>query len=127
PDELREQVAGREIRHVVTGVEPGATQQTEAWHPVLRPHPVTGRVALYLSTPQRCVEVSGLSEPDSRELVERLYEHSTTHDATTLRHQWEVGDVVVWDNGCVLHKADHSGVVGDRVMHRGMVDGYGPR
>jgi len=32
--------------------------------------------------------------------------------------------VVIWDNGAVLHKADHSGVVGDRVMHRGMVATY---
>jgi taurine dioxygenase len=30
----------------------------------------------------------------------------------------------MWDNGCVLHKADHAGVVGDRVMHRGMVASY---
>ena len=30
----------------------------------------------------------------------------------------------MWDNGCVLHRADHAGVVGDRVMHRGMVAGY---
>jgi taurine dioxygenase len=27
----------------------------------------------------------------------------------------------MWDNACVLHRADHDGVVGDRVMHRGMV------
>jgi taurine dioxygenase len=31
----------------------------------------------------------------------------------------------MWDNGCVLHRGDHSDVVGDRVMHRGMVAGYG--
>jgi taurine dioxygenase len=31
------------------------------------------------------------------------------------------GDVVMWDNRCVLHCADHRGVLGDRVMHREMV------
>jgi hypothetical protein len=31
------------------------------------------------------------------------------------------GDVVMWDNRCVMQEADHSGVVGRRVMHRGMV------
>ena len=41
------------------------------------------------------------------------------------RHRWAAGDVVMWDNRCVLHRADHAGVSGDRVMHRGMVDGYG--
>jgi taurine dioxygenase len=30
----------------------------------------------------------------------------------------------MWDNGCVLHRADHTDVSGDRVMHRGMVAGY---
>jgi taurine dioxygenase len=29
----------------------------------------------------------------------------------------------MWDNACVLHRGDHAKVVGDRVMHRGMVDG----
>jgi taurine dioxygenase len=51
-----------------------------------------------------------------------LHEHSTT-EANTFRHTWRRGDVVMWDNGCVLHRADHPGVVGDRVMHRGMVAG----
>ena len=37
------------------------------------------------------------------------------------RHQWQPDDVVIWDNRCVMHKADHDGVVGDRVMHRGTV------
>ncbi len=49
-----------------------------------------------------------------------------------MRHAWSPGDVVMWDNRCVLHRADHSDVVGDRVMHRGMVAGQvtrppGPR
>ena len=61
-----------------------------------------------------------MSEARGREIIEYLYLHSTTED-NTYRHAWSPGDVVIWDNGCVLHRADHSGVVGDRVMHRGMV------
>jgi len=34
------------------------------------------------------------------------------------RHRWAPGDGVVWDNRCVLHRADRDGVIGDRVMHR---------
>ncbi|WP_375493612.1 TauD/TfdA dioxygenase family protein [uncultured Jatrophihabitans sp.] len=120
PDDVRARLQGRSIRHVVTGVEPGDAQEHEAWHPALRPHSITGRESLYLSTPQRCVEVSGLSAAESRELIQLLYTHST-RPANTLRHTWRAGDVVMWDNGCVLHRADHDGVVGDRVMHRGMV------
>jgi taurine dioxygenase len=53
-----------------------------------------------------------------------LFAHSTRAD-NVHRHAWRPGDVVLWDNGCVLHRGDHDGVVGDRVLHRGMVAGYG--
>ena len=93
---------------------------------MFKPHPLTGRVALYLSTPQRCVAVSGMSQAESARTVASLFEHSTRAE-NTVRHTWSPGDVVMWDNACVLHKADHSGVVGDRVMHRGMVAAGAPR
>lgn len=123
--ELREHLRGRLIRHALdpaAGIDPGG-QETTADHPVFRVHPISGRTSLYLSTPARCVAISGLGEDESRRLIEQLYAHSTRDD-NLLRHRWRPGDVVMWDNGVVLHKADHSGVVGDRVMHRGMVDGY---
>ncbi|WP_206063207.1 TauD/TfdA family dioxygenase [Nocardioides sp. HDW12B] len=122
PAELRKRLAGRTIRHVVTGVELGPDDESEAEHPVFRPHPVTGRTALYLTTPARCASVTGLDPIESEEVVAQLFEHST-RPANVLDHRWSPGDVVMWDNGCVMHRADHSGVVGDRVMHRGMVLG----
>lgn len=123
PSEVRDRLAGRTVRHVVTGLELGPDEETEADHPVFRPHPRSGRTALYLSTLQRCVSISGMADAEARDMLEFLYGHSTRDD-NTLRHTWAPGDVVMWDNGCVLHKADHTGVVGDRVMHRGMVAGY---
>lgn len=122
PDDVRERLDGRTIRHVVTGVELGPDDEAEAEHPVFRPHPETGRTALYLTTPARCAAVSGLDEAESDQVVAQLFEHSTQPD-NVLDHRWAPGDVVMWDNGCVMHRADHSGVVGDRVMHRGMVLG----
>jgi taurine dioxygenase len=44
-----------------------------------------------------------------------------TRDGNVLRHAWSPGDVVMWDNRCVVHRADHSAVIGNRIMHRGMV------
>lgn len=123
PEEVRSRLAGRTITHVVTGIDPGPGEQTEAEHPVFRPHPVTGRVALYLSTPRRCRSISGLDPSESEKLIGYLLEHSTRED-NVYRHTWSAGDVVMWDNGCVLHRADHDGVIGDRVMHRGMVADY---
>jgi taurine dioxygenase len=119
PD-LRTAVEGRRIRHVVTGLDLGDDDETEAWHPVVQRHPVSGREAIYLSSPARCVAVEGLGEEEGRALVQRLFEHCTRDD-NVLRHRWRPRDVVIWDNRCVLHRADHSATVGDRVMHRGMV------
>jgi taurine dioxygenase len=116
PADVRATLAGRTITHRV-----GDDEQAE--HPVLRRHPLSGRTSLYLSTPQRCVAVSGMDAGESAEMIGYLYRHSTA-DANTLRHTWSAGDVVMWDNGCVLHRADHDGVAGDRTMHRGMVAAY---
>lgn len=124
PQEVRDALAGRTITHQVTGVSDlGPDEQTQAEHPVFRRHPVSGRTSLYLSTPQRCTAVSGMDAAESARTVEYLFDHSTAPH-NVLRHAWRPGDVVMWDNGCVLHKADHSGVDGDRVMHRGMVARY---
>lgn len=127
PADVRERLDGRTIRHVVTGIDPAALgpgDETAAEHPVFRPHPLSGRTALYLTTPARCAAISGMDEDQARETVAFLHAHSTRDD-NVHRHSWSPGDVVMWDNGCVLHRADHTGVVGDRVMHRGMASGYG--
>ncbi len=124
PDEVVTRLDGRSITHVVTGLDLGEDEETEADHPVFQQHPISGRTALYLSTPKRCAAVSGMSPAEGAETVRELYEHSTRAE-NTMRHAWSPGDVVMWDNRCVLHRADHSDVVGDRVMHRGMVAGPG--
>lgn len=120
PPEVRDRLAGRAITHVVTGLELDTGQEAQAEHPVFQRHPLSGRTALYLSAPQRCAAVSGMSPRQAAETVDFLFRHSTRDD-NVYRHEWSEGDVVMWDNRCVLHCADHSGVIGDRVMHRGMV------
>lgn len=125
PDDLRRRVEGCSITHVVTGLDPETiSTETSAEHPILRPHPVTGREALYLTTAPRCAAVSGLDDGEAKELVAELLAHATRPE-NTLDHAWAPQDLVIWDNACVLHRADHADVVGDRVMHRGMVGTYG--
>ena len=123
PDQVKARLAGRTIRHVVSGLDLSGEDETAADHPVFRRHPLSGRLSLYISTPERCVSVSGMSDARSREMIAYLYAHSTDA-ANTYRHVWSPGDVVMWDNRCVLHRADHAHVAGDRVMHRGMVSAY---
>jgi taurine dioxygenase len=120
PGHVRQQLQGRTITHVLTGLQAGSDQQTSAVHPIFRVHPVSGRTFLYLSFPKRCAQVSGMSPQRAAETVAFLFDHSTRGD-NVYRHAWAPGDVVLWDNSCVLYRADHAGVIGERVMHRGMV------
>lgn len=124
PADLRERLAGATVQHGVTGVNPGESEATTR-HPLFRRHPVSGRTALFLSTPERCSAISGVDADDSARTIAFLYEHSTRAE-TLYRHRWRPGDIVIWDNRCTMHRADHSGVVGERVMHRGMVAGEAP-
>jgi taurine dioxygenase len=120
PVDVRQQLEGRAITHVVTGLQLGPDEEKSAAHPIFNVHPVSGRTYLYLSTPKRCARVSGISAEQAAGTVDFLFTHSTRAD-NVYRHVWWPGDVVMWDNRCVLHRADHAGVLGDRVMHRGMV------
>jgi taurine dioxygenase len=120
PRRVRAELSGRLITHVVTGLQLGPGQETSAAHPIFRTHPISGRTFLYLSSPARCARISGMSTKRTAEVVAYLFRHST-RDHNVYRHAWTPGDVVIWDNRCVLHRADHAGVLGDRVMHRGMV------
>jgi taurine dioxygenase len=120
PDDVRDALRGRAITHMVTGVQLDAGDERSAEHPVFARHPITGRTALYISTPSRCSAISGMDDSTAREMVALLFTHSTQYD-NVYRHSWTPGDIVIWDNRCVLHRADHAHVVGDRVMHRGMV------
>ena len=122
PPRFRSPLAACTVRHRATGLD-GQSEQTT--HPLFRRHPLTGEVALYLSTPERCVQLSGFDEAKSARIIAALYRHSI-RPAGLYRHAWQRGDVVIWDNRLTMHRADHAGVVGDRVMHRGMVAGEAP-
>jgi taurine dioxygenase len=120
PSTLKSRIRNREVTHVVTGLDLDEDAPSSARHPLTLRHPLSGRPALYLSTRQRCRQVSGLADDEAARLIDDLLTHSTRPE-NVFRHQWRAGDVVIWDNRCVMHKADHDDVIGDRVMHRGTV------
>jgi len=113
------------VRHEVTGVDPGLDQDHTATHPLFRRHPLTGRTALYLSTPDRCTDLKSEQTSEPARLISILYRCSTRR-SNIYRHHWREGDLVIWDNRCTMHRADHSAVVGERTFHRGMVQGDRP-
>ena len=122
PQRFLDALAGRSVLHQTTGPN-GQTQGTR--QPLLRRHPLTGDVALYLSTPQRCTDISGMDASASQRVIAALYRRSI-RPARLYRHAWQPGDILMWDNRVTMHRADHGGVVGDRVLHRGMVLGEQP-
>ena len=92
-----------------------------ALHPLVAVHPETGRRTLYLGR-RRNAYVEGLPVEDSDHLLEELWTHAT-RDALTWRHRWQVGDLVLWDNRCTMHRRDAFDPTARRVMHRTQIKG----
>jgi taurine dioxygenase len=112
---------GRTVRHGLATASAGNATR----HPLFRRHPVTNEVALFLSTPERCSDLSGLEPARSARAIDALYRHSI-RPANLYNHLWRPGDIVLWDDRLTMHRADHAGVSGDRVLHRGLVVGERP-
>ncbi len=74
-----------------------------AIHPVQRRHEETGRTSLYLN-PFHVTQLAGLSDEESDELLAELTPH-LVHEDAVYRHEWQAGDIVIWDNRCCLHSA----------------------
>ena len=96
----------------------------EATHPVLRTHPETGRKALYVNK-GFTKYFEGMSVEESRPLLNYLVEQGSKPDLT-MRHSWEAGDIVMWDNRCVMHYAVHDYGDMPREMHRVTIAGERP-
>lgn len=120
PRAVKEKLADAQVLHVTSGLTLEENAERQSWHPLFMRHPLSGRLALFLSTPERCQEISGIMLEEAQRIVQLLYRHSIRH-YRLYRHRWQPGDIVIWDNRCTMHRADHSKVVGDRVLHRGTV------
>jgi taurine dioxygenase len=120
PSTVKEQLADARVLHVMSGLALDEHQEKQSWHPLFLRHPLSGRLALFLSTPERCQAISGMAIAKAQRIVRLLYQHSIRH-YRLYRHRWQLGDIAIWDNRCTMHRAEHSQVIGDRVLHRGLV------
>jgi alpha-ketoglutarate-dependent 2,4-dichlorophenoxyacetate dioxygenase len=94
-------------------------------HPLVRTNPVNGRRSLFLGA--HASHVEGLSLEEGRALLRTLLEH-VTRPEFCYRHEWEEGDLVVWDNRCVLHRATpYDTTRHHRLMQRTTVSGDSDR
>jgi alpha-ketoglutarate-dependent 2,4-dichlorophenoxyacetate dioxygenase len=101
-----------------------AAQVPPVLQALVRVNPVNGRKAFYVGS--HACEIVGIPTDDARALLCRLRE-AATQPALVYRHRWQPGDLVMWDNRCMLHRGrpwDESKY--RRVMHRTTVAGDGP-
>jgi len=88
-----------------------------AEHPLVRTHTETGKPVLYICYNRITRHIVGMSEGESRPLLDFLRRHSTRPEFTC-RLRWEAGTLAFWDNRCVQHMALNDYYGQRRVMHR---------
>ena len=95
-----------------------------AHHRLLRTHPATGRTALFLGRRPNAY-ILGLPVEESEALLDEIWAH-TMQDRFVYTHRWEKGDLVFWDNRCVMHRREAFDDSERRIMHRTQLKGEAP-
>ncbi|HYZ21403.1 MAG TPA: TauD/TfdA family dioxygenase [Rhodopila sp.] len=135
PAELQRRLAGLRVKHdgtynsggyVREGVTPTDDPRTApgTLHPLVCTHPESGRKMLYLGR-RRLAWIEGLGLAESDALLDEIWGYATRPEITW-RHRWHVGDLVLWDNRCTMHRRDPFDPASRRVMHRTQVKGEAP-
>jgi len=95
-----------------------------AIHPLVRTHEKTHRNCLFLGRRQSAY-VIGLPLDESEDLLNQLWAHATKPDFEWYQ-VWRVGDLVMWDNRCAMHRRDSFDANSRRLMHRTQIKGGKP-
>ena len=135
PQDLRQRVSGRLCVHdsstnSVGGLRGGyeavndVTKTPGARHPMVITHPVTKRECLFLGR-RRNAYIVGLPINESEELLDAVWAHTTKKELSWYQ-EWQVGDLILWDNRCVMHRRDDFDPNSRRIMHRTQIAGSKP-
>ncbi len=127
PARLKERIAHLKIKHDGTYNSGGYLRQgvtatddprtsPGAVHPLVCTHPETGRRMLYLGR-RRNAYLVGLELAESEALLNELWSY-VDRPEFAWEHKWRVGDLVLWDNRCTMHRRDAFDPGSRRVMHR---------
>jgi alpha-ketoglutarate-dependent taurine dioxygenase len=84
-------------------------------HPIVNRHPATGRRSLFVGRHARAIV--GMDADEGRRLIDDLREHAC-RAPRVYTHRWAEGDVVAWDNRCVLHRGRPWDMTRERIMRR---------
>ncbi|NDZ14056.1 hypothetical protein C7T35_29220 [Variovorax sp. WS11] len=96
-------------------------QTVGATHPLVSVHAVTGRACLLLGR-RRNAYIAGLDLEESEALLDQLWAHATRPELTWTQ-VWKVGDVMMWDNSCTMHRRDSFDPGARRLMYRTQIAG----
>jgi taurine dioxygenase len=132
PAALKARIAGLRIKHDGTYnsggyVRQGVTATDDprtspgAVHPLVCTHPDSGRRMIYLGR-RRNAYLLGLDLEDSEALLDELWSY-VDRPEFCWEHVWRVGDLVLWDNRCTMHRRDAFDPGSRRIMHRTQVKG----
>ncbi len=135
PEDVKSEITGRRSIHDISTNSTGVLragyarvsdprQAPGCRHPLVRIHPKTGRPALFLCRRLNGY-IIGLPLDESEALLDRLWAHAT-RDEMAWCHKWQPGDLVMWDNRCVLHRRDGFDDKYSRLMHRTQIKGTEP-
>jgi taurine dioxygenase len=132
PDDLKRAVEGKTCIHDASRNSAGELRKgfqrtldvrhtPGAVHPLVRLHPVTKRKALFLGR-RPGAYIHGLSVEESETLLDAVWAHST-QERFAWYQKWRAGDLVLWDNRCVMHRRNAFNESGRRLMHRTQIVG----
>lgn len=132
PDDMKQRLNGLTCKHDATRSSDGQLRQgySESYsreelpgavHPLAIRHPESGRTALYLGR-RLNAHVMELPPTESEELLDMLWGHLYAN-ARIWTQRWQVGDLVMWDNRCTMHRRDAFDPASRRLMHRTQIRG----
>jgi taurine dioxygenase len=90
-------------------------------HPMVRAHPVTGKKCLLLGR-RRNAYVKGYAVEDSEKLLDMLWAHAT-QAKFVWGQEWQLGDMIMWDNRCTMHRRESFDPSFRRIMFRTQISG----
>lgn len=114
---------------VIPGVDGAVLQQSyeerirttpDVRHALVHTHPASGRKAIYMD-PGTLIAVDGMSRDECDELFALLLE-CATGEGNVYHHDWQVGDLVLWDNAVTLHRREAFPDEQGRLLKRMIID-----
>ena len=116
--------SGGYLRQGVSAVD-DPTASHGVYHPLVCTHAETGRLVLYLGR-RRNAYIGGLPLAESEALLDELWTYASQAEIGW-HNEWQVGDVVLWDNRCTMHRRDPFDPDSRRILHRTQIKGQAPR